>query len=442
MTTTASEQAERSCLEFGKRLRVWRRRKGLSQADLGGDKFSGSYVSHVESGRRRATAEMVEFFANKLGLERSTLEGVDALSDAPIDVAVLQVTSLTVQLAHAQRNHDFDHAASLAAQAAEAASRAGLPERWWLAMQQQAIARFENGDYHPAFELSAQLIGHHVAQGSTALKLEAKMLAGRSARAAGQLSQAEEFARRAIELADLDQLHEYRAEALTVLVGILMDQGRTDEATEVGERLLEVRDLVGSDQMRGVCYWIGGNLALLVGDRQGIADHDVADRLLRPEVDLRMWGRFHKASAQGRLAGGITEGVAGHIEKARQAILLVGNDSDRTELRLVEARLALSEDRLSDAENLVRYCLGDDQLASAPHSRAESEVTLGDVLEAQHRWDEAKQVLREAAIHFEEAGALRRSVAMWRRHAQLADSSGEESPRGDTVPQVVNIVDK
>ncbi len=364
---------------------------------------------------------MIAFFAQKLDLEPSVLDGAAGLFDNLIDGAVLRVTSLTVQLAHAQHNHDFARAADLAAQAADAAHEAGLPERWWLAVQQQAIARFEDGDYHTALKLSAQLIAHQVAQGSTALKLEAKMLAARSARAAGQLTPAEEFARGATEIADSGGWHEYRAEALTVLVGVLMDQGRTSEAVEVSEQLREVRDLVGSDQMRGICYWIGGNLMLLAGDRQGVADHDVAGRLLRPEVDLRMWGRFHKASAQGRLAGGIAEGVADHIEKARQAILLVGNDSDRTELRLVEARLALSEDRLTEAENLVRYCLGDDQLASAPHSRAESEVTLADVLEAQHRWAEAKQSLCQAALHFEEAGALRRSLAMWRRHAQVED---------------------
>lgn len=419
-----SEQVQEAHVDFGQRLRGWRRRKGLSQTDLGGEKFSGSYISHVESGRRRATSEMIAFFAEKLDLEPAALDGrAEGLFDTPIDGTVLQVMSLTVQLAHAQRNHEFGAAANLAAQAAEAANRAGLSERWWLAVQQQAIALFEAGDYGTALELSAQLASHPVAQKSTALKLEAKVLAARSARAAGRLTEAEDFARRAIELANATQWHEYRALALSALIGVLVEQGRTPEAGEVSAELVKVRDLVESDQVRGTCYWITGNVALIAGEARGLADHEVASSLLRPEVDLRFWGRFHKASAQVRLDGGLTEGVAHHVEKARQAILLVGNESDRTELRLVEARLAMHENRLDEAEKLARYCLGDDQLASAPHSRAESEVILADVLEAQNRWSEAQQSLRQAAIHFEEAGALRRSLAMWRRHAQLEDSA-------------------
>ncbi len=43
--------------EFGVMLRQARKSKGMSQAELGGDKFSGSYISHLESGRRAATPE-------------------------------------------------------------------------------------------------------------------------------------------------------------------------------------------------------------------------------------------------------------------------------------------------------------------------------------------------------------------------------------------------
>ena len=38
--------------QFGVLLRQARKRKGWSQTELAGDKYTGSYISHLESGRR------------------------------------------------------------------------------------------------------------------------------------------------------------------------------------------------------------------------------------------------------------------------------------------------------------------------------------------------------------------------------------------------------
>ncbi len=40
---------------FGERLRTLREAAGLSQTALAGDRFSPSYLSHLESGRREPT---------------------------------------------------------------------------------------------------------------------------------------------------------------------------------------------------------------------------------------------------------------------------------------------------------------------------------------------------------------------------------------------------
>ena len=40
---------------FGARLRETRKRLGMSQTELGGDRYTGSYISHLESGRRAAS---------------------------------------------------------------------------------------------------------------------------------------------------------------------------------------------------------------------------------------------------------------------------------------------------------------------------------------------------------------------------------------------------
>lgn len=406
--------------KFGLRLRDWRRRRGLSQAELGGGKFSGSYVSHVESGRRRATPEMIDYFARQLGLEPEALDGyADAFAGA-VDASVLKVASLAIQANRAHVNHDFARAARLADEAARLAAEAELTDRWWFARQQQAQALFEEGEYASSYEMSVELAEHETVSRTTVLRLEALVLATRAARAAGRLADAEKHARAAVEQATNAEWIDYRAEALIVLVGVLMERGQQEDALAVTAALVEIRDTIGSAQLRGVAFWITGIVRFLAGDAEAaVADHKVAETLLRPEVDLRGWGRFFKASAEARLRVGISEDVRGLLDRARQAILLVGNASDRTELRLIEARLALLERRLDEARNLVVYCLEDDSLIDSPHSRAEAEELLADVLLAAGERTMAAAALQRAAELFEGSGALKRSIAAWRAHAEL-----------------------
>ena len=98
-----------------------------------------------------------------------------------------------------------------------------------------------------------------------------------------------------------------------------------------------------SAHLRGEAAWVLGNLAFLAGNsEEGIAEHSQARLLLRPDADLRSWGRFHKASATMRVARGDRD-VADLIDEADHALRLAGNDADLRELDLVRAELALNE---------------------------------------------------------------------------------------------------
>lgn len=60
---------------FGRRLRERRRAAGLSQAQLAGNRFSHAFVSSVESGRRGASKEAIDYFAQRLGIPVEELWG-------------------------------------------------------------------------------------------------------------------------------------------------------------------------------------------------------------------------------------------------------------------------------------------------------------------------------------------------------------------------------
>ncbi|MEZ5192777.1 MAG: hypothetical protein R2734_09790 [Nocardioides sp.] len=120
--------------------------------------------------------------------------------------------------------------------------------------------------------------------------------------------------------------------------------------------LAGLREDFAPSHLRGLISWTLGNVAMLRGDvLQGLREHDEAAQLLRPETDLRAWGRFCKASAAMRISAGTDDGVDDLLAKATHALELVGNQGDRLELTLTRAELALTRGQSRKAAELLRH---------------------------------------------------------------------------------------
>src|SRR5437773_7281773 len=82
--TTGSSEASRTTLRphavsLGERLRALRIAAGLTQSDLAGGRFSKEYLSQIERGKTRPTAETLEWLAARLRVDPTYLEsGVSA----------------------------------------------------------------------------------------------------------------------------------------------------------------------------------------------------------------------------------------------------------------------------------------------------------------------------------------------------------------------------
>src|SRR6476659_9033001 len=59
----------------GERVRARRIETGLTQAELGGERFSKEYVSQVELEKTRPSAAALEWFAERLGVDALELAG-------------------------------------------------------------------------------------------------------------------------------------------------------------------------------------------------------------------------------------------------------------------------------------------------------------------------------------------------------------------------------
>src|SRR5919199_5450049 len=66
--------AAQSSLRLGERLRQLRVAAGMTQTELGGERFSKEYVSQIERGKTRPTPETIEWLSVRLGVDQSFLE--------------------------------------------------------------------------------------------------------------------------------------------------------------------------------------------------------------------------------------------------------------------------------------------------------------------------------------------------------------------------------
>ena len=66
---------------MGARVRSLRRSAGLSQAELAAGRFSKEYVSQIERGKTRPTAETLEWLASRLRTDREYLEHGVSMAD-------------------------------------------------------------------------------------------------------------------------------------------------------------------------------------------------------------------------------------------------------------------------------------------------------------------------------------------------------------------------
>ncbi len=412
-----------STVQFGALLREARKRKGLSQSDLGGDKYSGSYISHLESGRRTATPEVIDFLSRRLGV--SPLEwGVSPAADPERLVRGDAIEDLLVA-ERAWSEHDWAAAIKHSTQAAAIAEAAGDSGRHYEALYVLAQTKFSSGDFLGAAALGEQLAEHEVSHRFAVARAQALSLASISHRASDHLGWAVAFGARAVEAASAAPPI-ILAEALMALVSAMSEAGHSpSESKPYLDRLTELAPRLNSDHSRGMIAWTAGTAAFFAGDMQaGLAHFEVAKRLLDARRDLRLWLRFHSIAARWRLNSGILDGVDELLQVAAVGLEILGNSHDVVELRQVQAKRALFVGEPAEAAMLMSRVLNDPVLGGPTISRGESEEILAEALWALGKVEAARERFRAAAGSYEDEGRLKASVAAWRR--SLVEEGSED----------------
>jgi len=406
-----------SAVQFGSMLREARKKKGLSQAELGGGKYSGSYISHLESGRRTATPEVVDFLSRRLGVSLlewglAPAQGAAFLGNTIEDLLVAE---------RARSEHDWTAAIVHATEAATRAEAVGDTGRHWEALYVVAQGKFSSGEFAEAAKRAELLAGHQVAEQFAVARAQALSLASIAHRASDHLGWAVAYGARAVEAAS-SAPPIILAEALMALVSAMTEAGTSlDETRPSLGRLEDLSTRLTSDHSRGMIAWTMGTAYFFGGEiAEGLRHHERARGLLDARRDLRLWLRFHSSAAHWRLNASILDGVEDLVKTASLGLQILGNSYDVVELRQVEAMFALRRNEPLEAARIMTEVLEDPVLGAEGMSRGNSELLLGHAFQALGKDDAARRRYQRAAVQFEDEGRLKAAVNAWRR------SAGEE----------------
>lgn len=389
---------------FGEKLRAERLERGLTQAELGKDLFSPSYISLLETGRREPTADVIEELARRLELAPKALEAWSQ----PVSVSDAEYVLAGLYARQAWDLRDYPLAASHAATAAQIALEGKNTSAWWNMTYMQAECLMKQGQLKECQNLVQRLLDHPMAAESAGLGVRARQMLAAVCHGQGQLAIAVEHAQEAVRLcAQLPKGSTLIIGALRALIGALAESGRLDEAWQYCQEMNEQMDGQSISQLAGEVAWVIGNVAFMRHDyAEGIKYHEKAATLLSPASDIDLWARFNKASAAVRLSSGIVEPeTLSSIERAELALSIVGgNKTDRLEVAFIRARwLYLTGDIVGAVQKLREIHAERDALAK--HVAGEVALLLGKALKAAGESDEALVYLEEAQKDFSAAGA-------------------------------------
>lgn len=421
---------------FGQRLRKLRRDRDLSQVELAGGELSSSYVSMVENGRRVPTRQVVEQFAEQLGLP---IEYFDNPADDPVAGADAEPhTFLTDFLDYqtARRDGELDVAVKLLHGFEARATVDGDAQIAWTARWDLCEVLLELDHADERVTVLESLLADPLTRSSARLEARIRSALGGALRQSGNVRDGIDQSGRAVAVSRTLPAHApERTEALLSLMAALTEGGQLDLAVGVAEELHGLLDHITSRQLRGSANWAVGNVWFRV-DRiaDAVAAHDEAFVDLRPDINLRRWARLSKASAAMRLEAGQDADISGRLlVQARNALDLVGTEIDRVELLAIEAAQRLAE---LDPQGAIE--LGARVIAQGSKLAAQDLASCLMVVAGAHdqlgQRAAAAATYREAATLFESAGAFQRAAELWRKLACMLESEQRRSAAGSDPP--------
>jgi transcriptional regulator with XRE-family HTH domain len=406
-------------------VRRLRAASGLTQTELADGRCSKEYVSQIERGKTRPTAETLRWMASRLGVDASFLEsGVSADDRARAETALARAEALLPSHQYLGALDEFGKARPFveAAGARDLELRSLLGESW---------AHIQDGSITEALQLLttaqnvAELPGFSdVDRAAVVFRL------GVCRYKLSSISTAVALLTDALELADRSPLpsDQLRAEILGWRSRCYRRQRDWQAAREDVERALELAQAGDDRQAMANTYF----QASLVAEREGkwLLARSYAERArgLYQELDDRaMVGRLLNNLGGLNFTLGNADRAVGLLTAAYEASMAVGDEPEAglAMCSLAQAHLDLGSAGAAEGEARTALELFGERVDYL-QGIGTAQLVLGRALLEQDRLNEAEEMFGAADSSFEQLSSVSHRAAAWVAQGDLAQKRGAD----------------
>ena len=418
--------AQPGSARLGERVRQLRVAAGLTQTDLAGERFSKEYVSQIERGKTRPTRETIEWLAGKLGVDAGFLErGVSADERSRVEAMLARAEALA-------NNHQFDEAVEELENSRTAVMATGAVELEARATQAEAWARMERGELRPALQLLERCRTLTEGPGFSGVdRAQVLFRMGVCRYHLSSIASAIALFSEAIKLAEAAQLpcDLLRSEILGWRSRCYRRQRDLEAAREDVERALELAQSLDDHRTMANVYF----QASLVSERMGhwVLARSYAERAkayYEQINDERNVGRLLNNLGGLNFQLGKPERAVEDLKSAYRVLLEKGSDVEAANVVSSLAHVHLATGQVQAAEEEARHAL---QLLSDREDFlleiASTQLVLGRALMEQDRLDDAQDMLRTAEGNAEQIESISHRAAAWMAQGDLAARRGEDA---------------
>jgi tetratricopeptide (TPR) repeat protein len=410
---------------LGDRVRQLRVSKGLTQTELAGERFSKEYVSQIERGKTRPTAETIEWLAARLGVDRGFLErGVSSGERDRVESVVARAEAIL-------ESHDYAETVTALAGVADSLRAAGVPDLEFRALKAEAWARMYEGQVREAVALLER--ARVVAEAPEFTEVDRADVLFRLGACRHKLSSTQTavaLLTQALELADRSGLPCDRLRSLIFEWRSRCYQVQRDfeAAREDVERALELAEALDDKYALAQAHF----QASLIADRDGrwvlARSHAERAKALYEEIAHRanVGKLLNNLGAFNFLLGKPEEAIA-QLKDAFRVALEVGSETDAAYAVSSLAQVHLRTGEMELAEEQARHALellGDredvlDEIGNA-------QLVLGRSLLEQGRLDEAGEIFALAERTLGQVSSASYLAAAWVAQGDLAARRGDD----------------
>ncbi|MDQ3859652.1 MAG: tetratricopeptide repeat protein [Actinomycetota bacterium] len=420
MPETAVTPAQRTTI--GTRIRNLRVARGLTQSELAGTRFSKQYVSEIERGTTRPTAQTLAWLAERLGVDRHFLES--GLTSKEYDRA----EAIVARGEAAVDAHEYREAIEILGASAESPSAA--PELEVRALRAEAWARMYLGELDAA--LTCLQRARKIVETPSFTDVDRADILFRLGCCRYKLSStatALSLFDEALGLAERSGLpcDRLRSQIFGWRSRCYRRQRDWVAASEDVERALELAQSLKDLRAMADAHFLGS----LIAERQGrwVLARSYAERA------KALYEQIHDRADTGKLLttlgalnfllGRPAEAVT-FLKEAVGAALDVGSQADAAQAISSLAQVHLRTGELALAEEHARHALSLLQgRVDFVDEIGNTELVLGRALLEQGRLDEAEGAFVAAEKSFDQLGSASHRAAAWAAQADLAVAQGD-----------------